>query len=492
MSITELQGHVSVLPAQSKVLIEPSPLPYELNLGDTVATESDGRATIVFDEGARVQVNPDSQFSLGKTKDANVVELATGRIKAWVQGAAKGRFNVKTPLAVAAVRGTEFDVAFEKEMLVEVYDGLIGVQDLLGNEVLVASGERLRVKPGQPLERPERLEGRVLADPKSEIKREVVLGMSKEAVQSAAAQEARLAEYQEGKTLIDVFGKRVRLEEYIVRPAADAFKLVALNERDDRFDYFYYQGTFNKSLPTDLSVALADVNGKTGATPPDYFLTAYESGRSNTADTIKENGSGGHLNQTTLAQDKAVYHAGTDSFETVASGTKLWETLYDNYSYKANGVEYYGWQPLSGTGITVYDYTQFNTRIAGSLLGTGGGATIACTGQSDCVAKEQILKSGTITQPEGAGTLHDHVTVDFRAALAGPVVYSETYDFYVIDNAGKVGAASDFSGVLSGQSYLQTLLKFNYQSVITASTFGGRSIDLVLEPKILIRSGLLQ
>ena len=41
----------------------------------------------------------------------------------------------------------------------------------------------------------------------------------------------------------------MRLEEYIVRPTANQFKLVALNERDSRFDYFYYQGTFNQNCP---------------------------------------------------------------------------------------------------------------------------------------------------------------------------------------------------------------------------------------------------
>lgn len=87
--------------------------------------------------------------------------------------------------------------------------------------------------------------------------------MSKEMVMAAAANEIRTAEYQEGKSLTDVNGNRVHLEEYIIRNPTDAlavgkedqaFKLVVFNEREDRFDYFYYLGIFNKSLPTDLSV----------------------------------------------------------------------------------------------------------------------------------------------------------------------------------------------------------------------------------------------
>lgn len=490
--LTEKKGDVAVKSLKGAKPLAAVVLPYELETDDEVKAGPDSRARVVFDDGAQVEVFPGTTFSLGKSNDTQVVNLAAGRVKSWVQGGLRNRFQVKTPIAVAAVRGTEFDVAFGTDMEVEVFDGLIGVRDLLGNEVLVASGERLRVIPGRPLDRPERIDGRVAPDPKTEIKREVSLGMSKDAVQAAAAMEARLAEYQEGKTMIDVSGARVRLEEYIVRPAADTFKLVALNERDDRFDYFYYQGKFNTTLPTDLSVALKDVNGKTGNTPPAYYLTEYESGRSNTTDTILENGAGGHLNQSTLTENKTVYHADTDSFETVASGSTLWETLFDNYSYKVNNTEWYGWQPLSGSGITAYDYTQFQTRIAGSLLGTGGSATIACSGQSDCVAKENLLRVSEITKPDGQDILHDKVTLEYKAALAGPVVYSETYDFYTTDDTGKIATNADFSGVLSGESYLDTLLRFNYQQVIQSSSFNGRTIDLVLEPKILIRSGLLQ
>jgi hypothetical protein len=35
------------------------------------------------------------------------------------------------------------------------------------------------------------------------------------------------------------------------------------------------------------------------------------------------------------------------------------------------------------------------------------------------------------------------------------------------------------------------LTAFNVEQVITASEFGGRSIDLVIAPKVLVQSGLL-
>src|SRR5207244_123264 len=90
-------------------------------------------------------------------------------------------------------------------------------------------------------------------------RKEVGLDLTREQIQAAAAEEMKLAEYQEGKSLIDVNGNRVRLEEYILRKPKDvaeserekAFKFVVLDQRQSRFDYFTYKGIFNKALPAD-------------------------------------------------------------------------------------------------------------------------------------------------------------------------------------------------------------------------------------------------
>lgn len=128
---------------------------------------------------------------------------------------------------------------------------------------------------------------------------------------------------------------RVRLEEYVVRPAADQFKLVALSERASRFDYFYYQARFNQNLPTDLTEATRYLSGKTGAAP-DFFITEFETGRSNTRDSVIETGIGGHLVNAPLTADTVVYDGHTNTFTTAATGTAFWSTLFDNYSYKIN------------------------------------------------------------------------------------------------------------------------------------------------------------
>ena len=87
----------------------------------------------------------------------------------------------------------------------------------------------------------------------------------------------------------------------------------------------------------------------------------------------------------------------------------------------------------------------------------------------------------------GEGIFHDVV---YSANAAGDIW--EKYDSYVISDLGKVAKTSDFAATgFGGQAFKTTLLNWNFQTIVTASEFGGRSIDLVVEPKIFIQSGLI-
>ena len=56
----------------------------------------------------------------------------------------------------------------------------------------------------------------------------------------------------------------------------------------------------------------------------------------------------------------------------------------------------------------------------------------------------------------------------------------------------RLSPQSAFAGISTGSEYKGELLKWNYEQQVTASEFGGRKIDLVVEPKIFIKSGLIQ
>ncbi len=497
--------------------------PFRLENGDRVRTGEQSSADLDFPDGSHVRLGPSSAFTMQSGSRVDVVlGLDLGSLKAWVSHLVdRHEFHVRTPTAVCAVRGTRFvvDVSPDKATLVDVSQGVVAVKTLLGEELELGDGRpmrSIRVLPDRPLDLPAGVRAspagkqtkagpaaagdRVAAvsaplppppataeivgegdkeEFKKDVQREVALGLSEEAVQAAAAEEARRAEYMEGKTMIDAFGRRVRLEEYVVRPAADSFKLVALNSRDGRFDYFYYQAQFNKTLPTDLTLATRYLGGKDG-TAPDYYVTAYETGRSNTQDSIQEFATGGHLVSTTLTADKTFYDATLNAYRTVKSGSSFWSTLFDNYSYRIDGTEKFGWQPASGSGITSYDYVAggINTRI---WNGAGMAETVCTT--TSC---ESAARASATSTPDGSGVLHDRATITYAADGS-----QETYDFFVVGDDGRLATTADFGGVTSGQTYLDTLLKYNFEQTISATEFHGRTIDFVVEPKILAKAGLL-
>ncbi len=483
VSITAAEGKILFLKSGSYTWAQVS-VGQTLAPGDQLKTVTGARATVTFDDASRVELNPGTSFTLREaTPEASGMELKLGSLKAWISKNFNRRFQVRTPTAVCSVRGTEFGVNVDGtgDTHVQMFGGLLAVADKSGNEVLVKDTQSIdvtrdglgRVTDAAPRE--ERA-----ADARQTAKREVDLRMSKEEVQAAAAEEAKLSEYQEGKALIDVNGNRVRIEEYIVRPAADQFKLVVLNERQDRFDYFFYHGTFNQALPTDMSEALRQISGCIG-TACSYFMTAYRTGRSNTIDAMLETASGGHqvdVNNNVItaaggsAQDDvtAAYDPATASFVSLAPGTPFFQTLYDNYNITFNGVSHQSW-----AGVNIQNMVKTDALAPAFTNVTNVQSSPACA-PPDCTYNEI-----------GEGIFHDVV---YAANGAGDIW--EKYDSYVINDAGKIASTRDFAATgFSGQSFKQTLLGWNFQTIVTASEFNGRKIDLVVEPKIFIQSGLI-
>ena len=88
------------------------------------------------------------------------IRLLRGRVKANVEKL-KGlgsRFDVATPAAVAAVRGTEFRVGLEQQdgksiMVTELLEGALQLENDQGSQSLKA-GEALRAVEGQQLQQP--------------------------------------------------------------------------------------------------------------------------------------------------------------------------------------------------------------------------------------------------------------------------------------------------------------------------------------------------
>lgn len=494
VSITNISGTARVrrpnTPSWNEV-----PVNYVLSSGDEVKTDRSSRVTISFDDSSRVEIGPNSSYLLEETKAASSrMALNFGSLKAWVTKASSRRFAVRTPTAVCSVRGTEFgvNVGQDGRTSVSLFEGQLGVQDNKGNEVLLNPGDRIDVSLSG-LGKKENQESKKKDESSSDraaVKKEVGLEMNKEQILAAASEEIKSALYQQGKVMTDVNGNRVRIEEYILRPTPTSFKFVVLNERPDRFDYFFRTGQFNTTLPDDLSTALRQLPGCIGSACT-WFLTGYQTAYSNTTDVVLETVSNGHqvdVNNNGVAGDEVAFSfdTNTNSFVQLPGvtncvkngvcadgGTAFFSTLFDTYNLAFNGVTHTGW-------------TGANIQSMGHNF-TGAGDQRTMNNVVSIVASPNCATIDECTGNREPGLFHDII---YRKNAGGTIW--DKFDTYVIDDNGKVSSHSDFANLTTGAQFKARLLDFNYQQIITASEFGGRKIDLVFEPKILMQSGLIQ
>ncbi len=156
--LTEAKGEVTVWTSDG----DPGGMPGEegapLEVGDRVRTGKDGSAEIAFEGDSIVTLRPNSEIRIADARRGRVeIAAARGGLLAKIQKALGmgGGFRVRTPTAVAAVRGTEFAVEIEDgsggETHVGVFDeGEVEVSDAAGgpSERLIANQETV-VRRGQ-------------------------------------------------------------------------------------------------------------------------------------------------------------------------------------------------------------------------------------------------------------------------------------------------------------------------------------------------------
>lgn len=136
-----------------------------LEPGEQVVTGPGSRVTLELAsaEGS-IQVGPDSAVAWAPETLGQQLELAAGQVRLWLKAYQK-KFEVRTPAAICAVRGTRFDLGFEPDgaTLCTVTEGTVDVSDREGRVTrAVSEGQRIRIPrnhvPGQPLPEPERID----------------------------------------------------------------------------------------------------------------------------------------------------------------------------------------------------------------------------------------------------------------------------------------------------------------------------------------------
>jgi hypothetical protein len=155
--LTEARGSVTLYTSES-----PEGLPAEpdmpLEAGDRISTGEDGSAEVALDEGAHlISLRPNSDLTLAASqRSATEFNLTLGALLAKIQKLAVGySMTVRTPAAVAAVRGTEFGVEVSAEnpdeTHVAVFDeGQVEVAGEAGGMENLISNQETSVLRGRP------------------------------------------------------------------------------------------------------------------------------------------------------------------------------------------------------------------------------------------------------------------------------------------------------------------------------------------------------
>lgn len=170
-SASEVHGMVNVVKGQVTIETPGKPtraakIGMKILAGDTIVTGKDSRAKIIMSDKNVFNFSPDSKIQLStyindpsrKVKKVEVTVIA-GKVRASVEqkyDESNNTFQVKTPTAVAGVRGTDFITSFNTKTQVTnvvtftgvVAVGLPGSGGTIQSPVLVRTGQTTQVSKG--------------------------------------------------------------------------------------------------------------------------------------------------------------------------------------------------------------------------------------------------------------------------------------------------------------------------------------------------------
>ena len=235
----------------------------------------------------------------------------------------------------------------------------------------------------------------------------------------------------------------MRAEEYLVRSSADSFSFVALNgRREGGLSWLTWTGVFDRVLPRDLSDVFSSLAGHADA-PAAWTLVSYESVRGSFSDSLIMRGAGGHqvdLNSNADPTDDVsiLFDPATDAYVSVA-GRPVFRTLFDRSGLYVDGVLKRGWTGVNLSAQADALPASLNDPLTGAAL---AGSLPAFTANS--------------TFPDGSATRR----LDLESYADGSALGLET------------------RRVADG-----------FQQTQTATEFGGRSIQVLFSPRILVETG---
>lgn len=464
--LREAEGLVQVRSAPDSRWRPVGAMPRRLAAGDVIRTGFDARAVLALEGNVTIELFGNTHFVLSEISPVSFHgQLLFGLATFLAEGLGSRSLMVRTPTATSKAR-SEFviwsvTVGGGGNSRFVVDRGLVGLDDAKGRTVLLGEGRFLEADASGfheassvPSAAQAKHDGFV-----ERMRREFLLELSRDEPQRLISGESRRGDQELGRILTDADGRRVRAEEFLVRSAAEQFTFVTLNERRGAgLSWFAWTGVFDQPLPRDLTSVLSSLVG-TVDRAASWTLTSYEAVRSNGTDSIIESASGGHQVDFNSNADPAddvtvLFDPGRDVLISV-SGRSVFHTLFDRSVLVVNGALKRGW---TGTNLQA---------------------------QSDALPMSLPAFAANTTFPDASVVRR----VDFESYADGS---SWTLETRAVGPRGGTLPRSAFAADPGGPSWGLGLLREGFQQTVTATEFEGRSIQLLLSPRILMETGGLR
>ncbi len=307
-NITEMEGDVNYV-KKGATEWQPASIGTILENGDKIGSKDNSWVEISFRAGHQAKLGSNSFMIINQLEIKTSLELFKGELFSKVKKLSKAEgYEVKTSQSVASVRGTEFKVTIDEnngKTLVSVYVGSVLAKEIItGAEVIVPAGKYVIIKentaPTEPddienlektasifssktcpqdeddpmppeEEEPEPPEEEDKISIKEDLREEMREAVNDIRVDMETArnivEDTKETDSSTGRSLRDVHGNLVRIEQYVVRPKPDTIQFINITKRSNykyggrmnvascgaRLDSFEAKATFNMEMPEKIS-----------------------------------------------------------------------------------------------------------------------------------------------------------------------------------------------------------------------------------------------
>lgn len=282
VAVTRVIGDAKILLKGSKSWVRPY-IGMVLRENDKIKTGEKGKVELLIDEKNKVWISEGTEIEVSKLDRSNKkgerdseLSVVLGKIKTRINLLKpKSKFYIRTPTAVISIRGTELAVEVtEMESKVVVFAGSVDVTNLLNNEIaslnelefltIDREGDKFvgEIKENELQQeivfwekRREEFDALETATRQGRESLYVFVNESKVDVvdKREVTKEIKNNDFSSGRTLRDIHGNLVRVEQSISRPDNRTFEFLNITYRDN----YVYRGMFDYSGPTGARVDFA-------------------------------------------------------------------------------------------------------------------------------------------------------------------------------------------------------------------------------------------